>query len=130
MCQKKYVPAQSGSATNGCVSSLRDGEVRGEAEDAERRRPLGEDDVLQQVHREQVVERDRVQRRDEDRQDQREAGREAGDSPARHAVAPDDEQVPDRERRNEDERLEIQRPGVRIVHRRTLRYEHAGVAQW
>jgi hypothetical protein len=62
------------------------------------------------------VERDRVQRREEDRQDQREAGREAGDPPARHAVAPDDEEIPDRERRDEDERLEIQRPGVRVVH--------------
>ena len=93
-----------------------DGEVRREPEHAERRRPLGEDDVLEQVHREQVVERDRVQRRREDDQDQREPGREAGDPPARHAVAPDDEQVPDRERRNEDDSLEIQRPGVRIVH--------------
>ena len=71
-------------------------EVRRETEDAERGRPLGEDDVLEQMHGEQVVQRDRVQRSDEDGQDQHQAGREAGDPPARHAVASDDEQIPDR----------------------------------
>ena len=46
-------------------------------DDAERRRPLGQDDVLEQVDREQVVERDRMKRRDEDGEDQREPGHEA-----------------------------------------------------
>ena len=41
---------------------------------AERRSPLGQDDVLEQVDRQQIVERDRVQRRHEDGEDQCEPG--------------------------------------------------------
>ena len=56
------------------------GEARRQAQDDERRRPLGEDDVLKQVHREEV-ELERLERCDGRREQECGAGGEAGDSP-------------------------------------------------
>ena len=105
MCQTKYVPAQSGSATTGCVSRRGPRIAAGSPITQSAGAHSREDDVLEQVDREQVVERDRVERRDEDGEDQREPGHEAGDPPALRPVAPDEQRIAERERRDEDERL-------------------------
>ena len=76
--------------------------------------------------REQVVHREHVERRNEGREDQKQARREAGDLSACGWEAPDNEHVARCERRDEHERLEIEGPGVRIVHGRTLRYGPRG----
>jgi hypothetical protein len=57
-----------------------------------------------------------MQRRHEDREDQRQPEDEAGDPPALRRVAANEKRVAQRERGDEDERLEVERPGVRIVH--------------
>ena len=72
------------------------------------------------------MERDLVQRRGEDDENEREPGREADDLPAGCAVAAHEEQVPDRERRNDDESLEIRRPRIDRALERTLRYGYRG----
>ena len=109
-------PGPEREGDHGVGEQPRPAERSRQADHAERRSPLGEDDVLEQVDRQQIVERDRVQRRDEDREDQAEPGYEAGDSPVLRPVAPDEERVADGERRDEEKRLEVERPGVGIVH--------------
>ncbi len=90
-----------------------------EAEDDEERRPLGEDDVLQEVDRQQVVHGDRLERRDRHEEEQRHCRHEADDAPPRSGEAAHGEDVRDREQRNDDERLGVPRPRVR-VHAATL----------
>jgi hypothetical protein len=89
----------------------RAGDGRWEPEHAERGRPLGEDDVLEQVRRQQVVEGDRLERRDRDREDQCEPGKKGGRPPAVAPHAVRRQHVCDRERGHEDERLEVPVPG-------------------
>ena len=60
--------------------------------------------------------REHVERGHEGREDQEQARREAGDSPALRGEAAGCEEVAERERWHEPERLEIERPRVRIVH--------------
>ena len=63
--------ARAGSATSGWMKRAAiDPERRCDGEHDEPGRPLGRDDVLEEVDREQVVQRDRVQRRDVDREQQ------------------------------------------------------------
>ena len=51
-------------------------ELRRDPEDQEQRRPLGEHDVLDEVRPDEVLARDRVERRDERRHQERTAGEE------------------------------------------------------
>ena len=55
----------------------------GEPEHAQERRPLREHDVLEQVHQQRPMERERVERRDLDGEEERAPAGEAGDPPAR-----------------------------------------------
>jgi hypothetical protein len=91
----------------------------GEAGDEERRRPLREDDVLEQVHRQQVPERDRLHRREEDREDQELAGDEGRNPLPRGREPAQREEVADGERRHQPQRLRVPAPAVR-AHDSTL----------
>jgi hypothetical protein len=64
------------------------------------------------VRAQEVVERERVQRRREDAEEKQHREREARVAPAFRRDAADDEHVRDRERGNERERVRIQRPSV------------------
>jgi hypothetical protein len=86
----------------------------GQPEHGERRRPFGQDDVLEQVRRDEVVARQRVQRRDERCNDQRHAGDEARDPPPRRAVDGYGCQIRGRQYRDEDDRFEIPGPCERV----------------
>ena len=92
----------------------RRGHRRGQPEHAEQRPPLGDDDVLEQVHREQVVERERVERADLDGQQERAAGEEAGDAPARRGEARARDQVGGGETRDDDEGVRVPGEAIRI----------------
>ena len=92
------------------------------SEHRQQRRPLGEDDVLDQVHREQVVHRDRLDRRDRPRRAR--AGIAAPKQATRHGAAGtrlSDQTYADRQGREHDERFRVPRPRVRI-HGGTLRH--------
>ena len=86
--------SQSGSATNGKRQGGDGARPRdplrergGEAEQEQRRRPFREHDVLEQVRGQEVAERERLERRDERGEDQREPGRESDDAGARRREA-------------------------------------------
>ena len=91
-CQAYRLIAHSGSATSGCARTRRrsNSPIRmigaisgaGEAEDDQQRARVAHDQVLDHVHPEQLV-GERRQRRDEHRDDQRDAGVEARLAPAR-----------------------------------------------
>ena len=103
------------------------GERRREAENDEERRPLRENDVLEEVRAQQVVERDRLDRRHEDAEQEQLSRRERGDPPRGRGEDAYRQRVRDCETRNEHERLGIPCPRVRI-HAATL-VSPAGVAQ-
>jgi hypothetical protein len=65
------------------------------------------------------VEREVLQRCDEDGEDQAEPTEEAGDPPARRRVAAKDERVAEREQRHEHDGLGVEAPRVRM-HAATL----------
>ena len=90
---------------------------RREPEHDERRAPFGDRDVLEQVGREQVVERQALEWGHEDDKDQPEPAEEAGNPPARRGVAAEHERVGQRQQRNEHDRLCMEAPAVRL-HRR------------
>ena len=83
-------------------------------EHEQRRRPLGEDDVLQQVRPEERVQRERLQLRREGGEDQRERGRSGRDAEPARRLCARDECVAERERRDEPDGLR------REVHPATL----------
>ena len=91
----------------------RRGERGRDPEHDEERRPLGEDDVLEQVHGEEVVHAERVDRRDADREEEHHRPEEAGDAPGGSGVAAEREEVRRGQAEN-DERLGVPRPRVRI----------------
>src|SRR5256714_1675616 len=90
------------------------GERGGEAGDEERGRPLREHDVLEQVHRQQVPERERLDRRGEDGKDQELAGEEGRASRSRRREPAQRDEVRDREGGDEHEHLGVPLPGVRL----------------
>jgi hypothetical protein len=110
------------------------GELRGEGrrdpEHEERRRPLRQDDVLEQMRRQQVV-GESVERRDCGREEQETTGGEGRDPPAFCMPSTDREDIRDGQRKNGEGRLEVRRPGI-WVRAGDPRYanSHAGVAQW
>ena len=93
----------------------RDGgrERRRNREDDEQGRPLREHDVLEQVHREQVVHPERVDRRHRDGEEEHDREREARLAPRRCGISPKGDHVRDGEHEDR-ERLRVQRPRVRI----------------
>ena len=86
---------------------------RGQPDDDEQRPPLGEDDVLQQVHDEQVVQGERVERRDLNREHQRAAQPEANGPPARGGEARQRDRVGGCHPRNDDQSIGI--PGAYLT---------------
>ena len=88
-------------------------ESRSEPGDAERGRPFREDHVLEQVHGEEVMERDRLDRREEDGEDQELAGGEGRDPDARRGEPAQGGEVGEREPRHEPERFGVPPPLVR-----------------
>ena len=103
----------------------------GDAEHREQRRPLGEDHVLQEVRRQQVVQAEVMQRRPERDREQRHRRGEARDAPRGRAEAADREQIEQREDRDDDGRVDVRLPGVgRVQHAANLDGPSAGVAQW
>ena len=86
---------------------------RRNAEDQERRRPLREDHVLEQVRREQVVAQ-RFQRRHSGDEQENTARRERRDSPALDTGAADRDGVPERKREDTECRLGVDRPRIGI----------------
>jgi hypothetical protein len=91
------------------------GEPRGEegrdAEYQERRRPLGQDDVLEQMCREQVVGQ-RVERRYGGCYEQQAAGGESSDPPGLRASSADEDCVREGQRDDGEGRLKMKRPRV------------------
>ena len=69
--------------------------------------PFGEHDVLEQVHDEQVVERERVERRDLDGEHQCAAAGEADDPPAGGGEAGQRDRVGGRHSGDDDERVGV-----------------------
>ena len=94
-------------------------ERRREREDDQEGRPFREDDVLEEVDHEQVVHRDRLERGDRDREQEHHRRGEAGDPPGVRWEATDREYIPGAHHRDEEERLRVPRPPVR-VHGATL----------
>ncbi len=91
----------------------RAGHRSGHAEHREQRRPLGEDHVLQKVCGQQVVEAEVVQRRPERDREKQQRRRVTRDLATRRTEPPDREQVQQRERRDDDGRVDVGLPGVR-----------------
>jgi hypothetical protein len=91
----------------------RDGECGWNSENEQGRRPLGQDHVLEQVGREQVVGQ-RVDRRDRSGEEEQAAGCEGGDAPPFCVPAADGNAVGESERDYWERRLEMERPGVGI----------------
>src|SRR5207248_5192770 len=90
-----------------------------EPDDRESWRPFGDDHVLQEVCGQEVVERESLERRDEDG-DQEQLTRRERETPLARSRPPDlEKQVPDSERRNDGKRVRIDGPRVR-VHAATL----------
>src|SRR5205085_8791993 len=90
-----------------------------EPDDRESGRPFGDGDVLQEVCGQEVVERERLERRDEDG-DEEQLTRRERKTPLARSRPPDlEKQVPDSERRNDGKRVRIDGPRVR-VHAATL----------
>ena len=96
------------------------GERRWDPEHRQERSPLSEHDVLDQVNREQEVERDRLDGSDRDGEQQHHRCEPARDPPAGRRYAPKRPEIRDREHRDEDERVRAPRPRIRI-HPATLR---------
>jgi hypothetical protein len=94
-------------------SADRGSQSRGKAEDEQRRRPLGQDDVLEQMRREQV-EGQRVERRDRGGKEEQAPGGEGGKAPPLDVPISDGQKVGEDERQDGERRLEMERPGVRI----------------
>ena len=84
-----------------------------DAQDEEGRRPLGEDDVLEQVHREQVVAQ-RLERCHRSGEEQQAAGGEDGDAPPLDPLAAGGEHIGEHERCDAERRLRVNGPGVGI----------------
>ena len=105
--------------TNDRRTSERRRERRREPEHDEERRPLRENDVLEQVDDEQVVHRKRLDRCDRDGEDEHHRGDEAGDPEARGGEPAEGKEIAGGHQRDEQERLRIPRPPVR-VHGATL----------
>ncbi len=76
-----------GERADGAVAGDRCGERGRDREHDEKRRPLGEHDVLQQMHRQEVVHPERVDRRHADREQHRHRAEEARDPPGRCVVS-------------------------------------------
>jgi len=74
-------------------SCCRSGHRPGDREDDEKRRPLGEDHVLQQVRGQEVVQPEVMERCPERDRKQDHRSREAGDTPPRRAEPADQEQI-------------------------------------
>ena len=83
-------------------------------EDDEQRRPFREDDVLEEVHRQQVVHPERVHGRGAHDDEEQHRGEETGDAPGRRFHTANRQRVRHRERRDDEERLGIPLPRVRI----------------
>ncbi len=113
--------------SDGGVLARRSRGGRRQPEHDEGRAPFGERDVLEQVRRQQVVERKALERRHEDHEDQSEPAEEAGDPPARRGVALKHERVAQRQQRDEHDRLGVEAPAVRL-HGRYASRARAGVA--
>lgn len=91
----------------------RGGESRRDAEYEQRRRPLGEHDVLEQMRRKEVV-RQRVQRGDCGGEQEQAAGGESGNAPALCFAVPDGQEVRESEAENGERCLGMKRPRVRV----------------
>ena len=107
-----------GERSNGPETRDRRRECRRDREHDEERRPLGEDDVLQEMHRQQVVHPERVDRRHADGEQQRHRAAEGCDAPRPGRLAPHCSDVCDCHP-DDDEALRVPRPRVRI-HSATL----------
>ncbi len=79
----------------------------------EQRRPLGQHDVLEEMHRQEEVHPERVNGRCGDRQQERQRADEAADTPGGRWVPPDREDVRGSQS-EDDEHLGVPRPRVRI----------------
>src|SRR5262249_19061559 len=97
---------------------------RGNGEDQQRRGPLREDDVLQQVRPEERVVRQWLELGEERGEDERDAERSRGNPQARNRAAAGCESESGRERRRKGDRLR------RGMHLATVPSVSAGVAQW
>ena len=113
--------ARPGQRGEPAPPARRDGGAHGrrQAEHQQRRRPVGDHHVLQQVDHEQVVDRDRLERRVERDRDERDAEPEQRRPPARRPL--DGPRQPDvavdgRGGEHEEERLEAERRRGRRAH--------------
>ena len=109
------------------------GQARRDAEHEQKRRPLGEDDVLEEVRPDEVLAREGVEGRDE-RRDEEHAASEKGRRAERVALVARPNEVDGRQQER-CERLPTPRPAGR-AHAGTVRerlatlHRLAGVAQW
>jgi hypothetical protein len=94
-------------------SGDRRSQCRGNAEDEQRRRPLGEDDVLEQMRRQEVV-RQCIEWGDRGGEQEQTSGGEGRDSPAVRFPVSDGEEVGEGEGQDGERRLGMKRPGIRI----------------
>jgi hypothetical protein len=94
-------------------SADRRSQCRGNAEDEQRRRPLGQDDVLKQMSREEVV-CQRIEWGDRGGEQEQTSGGEGRDSPAVRFPVSDGEEVGEGEGQDGERRLGMKRPGIRI----------------
>jgi len=97
----------------------------GDPEHGEEWGPLGEDHVLEQMRREQVVEPQVVQRRPEGDREQAQGTGVTPDPPPRRGEAADGEEVQQHEDGDHDGRVHVRLPGVR---RMGMRDQHRGYA--
>jgi hypothetical protein len=103
----------AGQLLHGWDSADRRGKRRRKAQDEQRRRPLGEDDVLKQMRRQEVV-RERVEWRDRGGEEEQAPRGEGGDAPPFELPAANRDGVAKSERQDGERCLEMERPGVRI----------------
>ena len=83
------------------------------------KRPFGEDDVLEQVDRQQVLDRERLERSDRHREEEHHRDEKTGDPPPRSRVTAKSQKVGEGKKRDKEQRLGVPRPPVR-VHGATL----------
>ena len=99
-------PERQRDVPAGCATTRRATASRRDGEYEQRRRPLGEHDVLQQVRPQERVRRERLQLGREGGEDESERGGSACDSPASGGLGARDQRVAEREQRDEDDGLQ------------------------
>jgi hypothetical protein len=102
-------------------SADRGGKCRWDAENEKGRSPLGQDDVLEQVGRKEVVGQ-RVERCDRGDKEKQASGGEGRETPPLRLAPTDSDAIGERNRDDWQRRLEMERPGVwvRTADRATL----------